>query len=88
MMKYFAMLLAFCWSGWMLSANGDLRPSDNLFLWLLGVLTFFYSVLSVIQVIVDITNPNATTVKGIWIVRGTSPGNKTFVGGKSGANPK
>lgn len=47
-MKYASFILITLWAIWMLVANGDLRPSDNYFLWILGYLSIMYSVISMV----------------------------------------
>lgn len=52
-MKYISFILITLWSTWMLVTNGDLKPSDNYFLWALGVLSIMYSVINLVVFYVD-----------------------------------
>lgn len=47
-MKYVALVLLFGWSAYLLYAMPYLKPSDNFFLWTLGVLSFLYTVINLI----------------------------------------
>ncbi len=33
------LILLTCWCGWAIYSLGDMRPSDNLFMWLLSVIS-------------------------------------------------
>ena len=52
-MKYISFTLITLWATWMLVANGNLKPSDNYFLWTLGVLSIIYSVINLVIFYVD-----------------------------------
>jgi predicted outer membrane lipoprotein len=52
-MKYISFTLITLWATWMLVTNGDLKPSDNYFLWILGVLSIMYSVINLVVFYVD-----------------------------------
>jgi len=52
-MKYISFTLITLWATWMLATNGDLKPSDNYFLWILGVLSIVYSVINLVVFYVD-----------------------------------
>ena len=52
-MKYISFILITLWAIWMLVANGELKPSDNYFLWTLGVLSVIYSVINLVIFYVD-----------------------------------
>lgn len=47
-MKYIALLLLIGWSVFMMITMPNLKPSDNLFLWLLGAFTIMYSTANII----------------------------------------
>lgn len=47
-MKYVSFILITLWACWMLVVNGDLKPSDNYILWILGVLSIMYSIINII----------------------------------------
>ena len=55
-MKYISFALIALWAIWMLVTNGDLKPSDNFFLWTLGFLSINYSVINFIVFSVEIKN--------------------------------
>jgi hypothetical protein len=54
-MKYASFLLILSWSIYTLVTEGNIRPSDNIILWILGVLSVFYSC---VQAIIWIQQPN------------------------------
>lgn len=57
-MKYISFTLITLWAIWMLVTNGDLKPSDNYFLWILGSLSIMYSVINSIIFHVDSRSKN------------------------------
>ena len=57
-MKYISFILITLWAIWMLVTKGDLKPSDNYFLWILGVLSIMYSVINLIVFYVDSRSKN------------------------------
>jgi hypothetical protein len=52
-MKYISFTLLTLWSLYMIIVNGNLRVSDNYFLWLLSVASIFYSAFSIIKFLKD-----------------------------------
>jgi hypothetical protein len=54
-MKYISFTLIALWGTWMLLTNGNLKPSDNYSLWILGALSIMYSVINFIIFCVDKT---------------------------------
>ena len=57
-MKYVSFILITLWACWMLIINGNLKPSDNYFLWILGVLSIMYSVINLVVFYVDSRSKN------------------------------
>ena len=57
-MKYISFILITLWAIWMLVTNGDLKPSDNYFLWILGVLSIMFSVINLVVFYVDSRSKN------------------------------
>jgi|GEM_PF-3011089 len=55
-MKYIAFVLLTGWSVYALYTFGDLKPSENLIIWSLGVTTIMYSVASGIMLLIDRKN--------------------------------
>jgi hypothetical protein len=52
-MKYISFILITLWAIWTLIANGNLKPSDNYFLWILSVLSVMYSVVNLVIFYID-----------------------------------
>lgn len=52
-MKYISFALITLWATWVFITNGDLKPSDNFFLWILGILSIMYVVINLVIFYVD-----------------------------------
>ena len=57
-MKYISFALITLWAIWILITNGELKPSDNYFLWTLGILSIMYSVTSLVIFYADSRSKN------------------------------
>lgn len=54
-MKYLSLLLLFCWSFYSLKTMPNLRPSEDIHLWLLCAFTFIYVAVNLIITFVDLS---------------------------------
>lgn len=52
-MRYVSFTLITLWSAWLLLTKGNLKPSENYFLWILGVLSFMYSAVNIVIFYID-----------------------------------
>ena len=52
-MKYISFVLIGLWSLWMLIENGELKPSENFFLWVLGAISIMYTIINIIILYID-----------------------------------
>lgn len=57
-MKYISFILITLWSVWAIVTNGDLKPSDDCFLWLLSILSVLYSFMNLIALYADVRLKN------------------------------
>lgn len=48
-MKYLSLMIIAAWSVWVLITHGDVRPSDDPALWILGVLSVMYTIIGTID---------------------------------------
>jgi len=56
MERVVAMILITAWSMWTLLTNGDMKPSDNYFLWSLSALSLMYAVANWIVILIKFTD--------------------------------
>lgn len=55
-MKYTSSILIASWFAWTLFYHGDLRPSQDPVLWLLGVFSAIHTIVNLMDLIKDLSN--------------------------------
>jgi len=46
-------IIILCWSIWIIITNGDLKPSQNYLLWILGAFSIMYSTIIIVIYLIE-----------------------------------
>ena len=47
-------IIIICWSIWVITTNGNLKPSDNYLLWFLGAISIMYSTIAIVIYLIEL----------------------------------
>jgi hypothetical protein len=47
-------IIILCWAIWVITTNGNLKPSDNYLLWVLGAISIMYSTIAIVIYLIEL----------------------------------